>query len=392
VVGLGAAGSATAYHLAQRGASVLGIDRFSPPHAMGSTHGDTRITRQAIGEGDAYVPLVLRSHTLWRALEEETGQDLFTVTGALVVGDMNHTGRLHGKAAFVARTIEAARRFDIEHDVLSVSELRNRYPQLLGLRDESGYFEPGAGFLRPELCVRAQLQCAEMRGASLHRDERVLDWSAGPHGVTVTTDSSSYSADGLVITAGAWSPELIHSVELRDMLTVYRQVMPWFDVAAVHERYTPDVFPVFMWVLAEGGVMYGAPAVDGPYGGLKVAVEQFCEATAAESVDRHIAGSELRALHAAHVRNRLDGVGPGVVRAATCMYTCTPDFEFLVDRHPHADSVVVVSACSGHGFKHSAAIGEAVAQWVLEGHSDVDLRPFSAAGRHHGAPLSAEGH
>ncbi|MGH2888091.1 MAG: FAD-dependent oxidoreductase, partial [Solirubrobacteraceae bacterium] len=181
VIGLGAMGGAACRSLAARGASVLGIDRFSPPHDLGSTHGDTRITRLAIGEGQEYVPLARRSRELWRELERETGADLLTQAGVLILGPPS--------SRFLRETRLAARQYGIEHEDLTGAQIAPRYPMLaLGEQTETeAYFEPEAGFLRPEAAVAAQLRLARRDGAQLRLGERVLRWSASADGVSVTT-------------------------------------------------------------------------------------------------------------------------------------------------------------------------------------------------------------
>ncbi len=149
VVGLGAMGSAAMYQLAKRGSRVLGIDQFSPPHTRGSTHGETRITRQAIGEGEEYVPLVLRSNEIWREIERETGEILFTANGGLIIGDLQATNGNHGSKNFLLQTIAAAKVHGIAHEILDCDALKRRFPQFHFKGNETGYYEPGAGFLRP---------------------------------------------------------------------------------------------------------------------------------------------------------------------------------------------------------------------------------------------------
>ncbi len=375
VVGLGAVGAATAYQLAKRGAVVLGIDKFSPPHTYGSTHGDTRITRQAIGEGGAYVPMALRAHDLWREIETASGQELLTVTGGLILGKRGVSGSTHGKGDFVQRTIAAAAEFHIDHDVLTAQDMQSRFPQLQSLSDEVGYFETGSGFLRPERCVAAQLSLAQQHGATLHLNETVVSCNPARGGVAVTTQTEYYEANHAVIAVGPWVQRFFAGSP--DLFTVNRQVMTWFDVSSAYERYAPAVFPIFVWDRGDDGLMYGFPAIDGPQGGLKVATEQFHDATDPEQVQREAGEDEVAAMYEGNVHGRLVGVGPRCVRAVTCLYTCTPDFDFVIDHHPASEAMFVVSACSGHGFKHSAAIGEAMAQWVLEGGSALDLSAFS---------------
>ena len=160
-------------------------------------------------------------------------------------------------------------------------------------------------------------------------------------------------------------------------LRVLRQVLFWFDVPQRIERFAPERCPVYIWELQTGTqVIYGFPAVDGARGGVKIATEQYDAETTPDSIARAVSDDEIRAMHAHYVAPYLPDLSPVCVRAATCLYTVTPDAGFVIDRHPQNDSVIVVSACSGHGFKHSAAIGEALAELVLDGASRMDLEDF----------------
>ena len=138
VIGLGAAGAATLYQLARRGVRAVGIDRFSPPHVYGSTHGDTRITREAIGEGEAYTPLVRRSHAIWRELEAETGADLLTQCGGLIIEAAGGGAAGHHRHEFLASTIACANRYHVKHELLSAADVAGRFPQFALDGDEFG--------------------------------------------------------------------------------------------------------------------------------------------------------------------------------------------------------------------------------------------------------------
>ena len=376
VVGLGAVGSASLYQLARRGARVVGIDRFRPPHDRGSSHGESRITRQAIGEGEEYVPFVLRSHEIWRELEADTGEGLLFQVGGLLLGAASADARHHGQADFVARTIDAARHCRIAHEVLQVEEVQKRFPQLKLVGDEIGYYEPGAGLLRPERCVAAQLDRARALGAVERTAETVMRIVPGPRDVEVATDRGLYTAAQVVVTAGAWLPTLLGG-PFAKLLRVYRQVLCWF-APDEPSAFAPGAFPIFIWIHGAGpvGYFYGIPVVSE---GVKLATEQFAETTDPDRVARSVSPAEIASLYATHVRGRLVGIGDRCLRAETCLYTVTPDSRFLVDRHPDSERIVVASPCSGHGFKHSAALGEALAELVLSGRSRLDLAPFSLA-------------
>jgi sarcosine oxidase len=375
VIGLGAMGSAACYQIAKRGANVIGIDRYSPPHNLGSTHGDTRITRLAIGEGEWFVPFALRSHEIWRELESETGADLLTTTGGLIMtSESEHS--LHGNYTFLETTIAAAEKFGIEHRVLNAREIAEEFPQFELSGDERGYFENEAGFLRPENCVATHLDLAERLGAKIHRNEQVIELEKNGNDVDVITNKGSYSTPQVIVSAGPWVSEFIQSVP-PGLFKVYRQVLYWFDVSQAYESYTLERFPIFIWSFGRwrDDYVYGFPAVNGSRGGLKVASETYELATSPEVVDREVSIEESSKMYDAYVDRKLKGVGSRCVKSAVCLYTVTPNSNFVIDRLD--ENVILASPCSGHGFKHSAAIGETLADLALTGKTTIDIAPFS---------------
>ena len=377
IVGLGATGSAAAYQCAKRGLRVLGIDQYAPPHTLGSSHGDTRITRKAIGEGDAYVPLVLRSNEIWREIEREAGAKLITLTGGLWISSPARQAETH-VANFFDNTVNAARRFSIEHQVLTAGDIRARFPQFNVRDNEVGYFEPDAGYLRPEACVAAQLQLAGRRGAELRTGERVESFHEAGAAVTVMTDRGVHRAKQLVVCAGPWVRRFLPP-SLASLFTVTRQVVYWFEADAPRERYEAPAFPTWIWELQDRkNVIYGTPAIDGS-ASVKVATEQYAAATTAETVAREVDDAQKRAMHERLVAPYLPEVSARCTRAATCLYTATPDFHFVVDRLPGHPAVLLASPCSGHGFKHSAAVGEILAELVADGRSRIRAGPFALA-------------
>jgi sarcosine oxidase len=371
VIGLGAMGSATCLQLAARGASVLGIDRFHPPHAYGSTHGDTRITRIAIGEGEEYVPLVRRSHELWRQIEQQAGVELLTITGGVVLAPAG--------SKFLSRTRACAIRYGIAHEDLRAAELAERFPMFATGPDTEGYYEPEAGYVRPEAAVRAQLELARRHGARLRLGETVERWTADAAGVRVETDAGAYAAERLVVCAGPWITDMFEAG--RDLFAVHRQLMYWFPIRQGYEHLRE--MPVFVWDLGgdtEGFVhldgFYGFPALDGPAGGVKVATESYERTATPDGLQHPATPEQATAMYRRCIAPFLAWLGPDPVRSVSCLYTNTRGSRFVIDRHPEHDSVLLVSACSGHGFKHSAAIGEAAAQLVTEGASALHLSSF----------------
>ncbi len=227
VVGLGALGSAVLYQLARRGVRAIGIDRYDPPHALGSSHGESRITRLSVGEGEAYAPLVRRSHVLWREIEAEAGAELLLQTGWLLVAPQGGAARHHGKTDFMARTISVARRFDVPHEVLDSDGIAARFPQFNVRADAVGFFEPGAGLLFAERCVATQIRLAREQGAIVRTGERVGTIRQEGDSVAVVTDRGSIRANRVVVTAGPWLAGLMRG-RFGALAKPYRQVLHWF--------------------------------------------------------------------------------------------------------------------------------------------------------------------
>jgi sarcosine oxidase len=376
VIGLGAMGSATLYQLAKRGVKAVGIDRFAPPHDQGSTHGETRITRQAIGEGEVYVPLALRSNEIWKELEAETGERLLTQSGCLIVEGAGPVSNGTIRSAFLSRTQKAAIAYNIPHEIIDAAEIRRRYPQFTPREDEIGYFEPGGGYLNPERCVAVQLERARALGAVTRLGTRVLSIAPEGEGVRVVTDQGDVLAGQAIVSAGAWAPSLLGAPFDR-LLAPSRQVMYWFEVGPDYAQHWAGS-PVFIWSHGSNpnDFFYGFPSLDGS-NTIKTAGEQYDAFVHPDQVERTVTPAEAAVMHGEHLAGRVQGLRPGARRAVTCLYTVTPDSNFLIDRHPRSGRILVASPCSGHGFKHSAAIGEVVAQCAVEGTSTIDISAFA---------------
>jgi len=376
VVGLGAMGSASVYRLAERRNRVLGIDQFRVPHDYGSTHGESRIIRQAIGEGEQYMPLVLRSYELWRDLEKETGQQLLTTTGGLIMEPEKSDIVAHGRHNFLAQTISCANKFSIRHEILETKEIKARFPQF-AITNELGYFEYDTGYLRPKLCVEAQLELAKSYGATVQMNEKVT--SITPHGnfgITVTTDRSVYEAEKLVLSAGPWVAQFLPT-DYADIFKVYRQVMYWFKIKHdARPTFSSKRFPIFIWIFEKGGDFgfYGFPTLDGKT--IKIAGEQYSVSTSPGNVERIVSKEEAGAAYLRYVQDRFPGLSDVCETAVSCLYTTTPDSHFVIDFYPGNDRIIIASPCSGHGFKHSAAIGEVISELVTMGKSKIDINSF----------------
>jgi sarcosine oxidase len=378
VIGLGAMGSATLYQLARRGVKALGIDRFHPPHDQGSTHGETRITRQAIGEGEFYVPMAMRSHEIWKDLEAETGERLLVQSGCLIVDAVKPAERGHIHVAFLDRTRRAAEKYGISHEMLSADDIRRRFPQFTPCEDEVGYFEPGGGHLDPERCVTVQLNRAQALGAVTQLGTRVLAIKPEGAGVRIVTDRGDFHAGQAVVSAGPWADELLGAPFDR-LLAPARQVMHWFEIEPGWAD-TWETSPVFIWLHGPrpSDFFYGFPSLRGT-NTVKTAGEQYDSFTRPDEIKRIVAPDEARAMRDIHLKGRVQGLSTKTEKSATCLYTITPDSHFLIDHHPETDRILVVSPCSGHGFKHSAAIGEIVSQRVIAEEVSLDMSAFTLA-------------
>ena len=371
VVGLGAFGAAVAYQAATLGLDVVGFDRHHPPHEFGSSHAETRVTRLAVGEGSQYVPFARRSHEIWREVGAATDTVLLHDHGGLIIAPAGASDDERW-GNFVEDTAEVAAGAGLDFEQMSPAESRARFPNFLVADDEAVGREPTSGTVMAEHAIDAQLRLARAAGADLRFGSTVSGLGRSDGRPVVRTDGGDVAAHHVVIAAGAWAPDF-HDA---DRLRVTRQVVYWFEAHDL-EAWRPDHVPFVIWArrsIDEYLGAFGAPR--GGIPGVKVLGEQFVDPTAPEAVDRTVSPAEVAAFYERMVEPRLAGLTPNCVKAAVCLYTNTPDDHFLIDAHPEHPDVTVVSACSGHGFKHSAAIGEALAQRVA-GQDHLDLAPFS---------------
>jgi sarcosine oxidase len=342
---------------------------------LGSSHGDTRITRLSVGEGAQYVPIVRNSHRIWRELEALSGESLFEQSGLLVLTSRDDFDP-SDETDFTLRTIGLAQTYGIEHEVLDAVQIRQRFAQFSQVVDSAiGYYEPGGGFVRPERCIDVQLRLAEQHGATLYKGETVTHISSDEQGVTVTTDRRTLQADKLVVSAGNWAGDLLGAPFDR-LLSVYRQALYWFELDPEADWVGASPTFIFTHGRGEGDTNYGFPALPGE-GSLKLATAQYHTVSTPDTLDRTVSAAQEREMYEQQVQGRIAGVTRTVVKSAVCAYTVTPDHHFIIDEHPALQHTLVVSPCSGHGFKHSAALGEAFAQWCIRGSSDLDLSSFS---------------
>ena len=350
VVGVGGMGSAALYHLARRGQRVLGLERFTVPHELGSSHGVTRIIRLAYYEDPAYVPLLRRAYELWRELESSAGERLLHITGSVDAGEGIFEGSLRSCVEH-----------DLPHEVLSGAELGRRYPGYRLPDDIDALLQPDGGFLLPERCIETHAREARRLGAELRETERVLGWEPAGDGVRVETDRGAYEAARIVLCAGAWSEQVARLD--RGLVTAERQVLGWFHP---HEPQLFDAsrFPVFNLVVPEGR-WYGFPVFGIP--GFKIGkYHHRGETVDPDDFDREPNREDELLLHDFVARYFPAGAGP-TSSLETCLFENSPDEHFLLDAHPDCPQAIVGAGFSGHGFKFCSVVGEILAELALDG-------------------------
>ena len=368
VVGLGVAGSAAARELARRGLDVVGIDRFGPDHRRGSSHGESRLFRLLYHEAPHYVPLLRRAREGWTELEEEAGRELLLETGGLAVGPPG--GQL------VAGCLATAAEHGLAFEQLPAAEVGRRFPAFEVGAEQRALLDPAAGVLRADRCVDAFRSAARRGGAELRFGERLRGWSPGRDDLAVETDEGVLRAGALVLATGGWTADLLEeSAAVRPPLVVERQCLHRFPAPA-GGAFGPERFPVFLLERGEddGPMAYGVPDLGR---GVKVALHHDGERSARpEDLRRRIDPEE-----AARARRAVDGLLPGLgtspVDSQVCLYTDTPDRDFLIDRlQTEGPPVVVASGFSGHGFKFAPAVGGIAADLLNGQVPDVDTTPF----------------
>ena len=359
VLGVGGVGSAALYHLARRGLRVLGLDRFSPGHDRGSSHGGTRIIRQAYFEHADYVPLVLRAWELWAELGQRSGEPMFEEVGLLQVGPP--------EGDVVKGILGSARKHALDVEELDAGDIVRRWPGFRVPKGMVGVYERRAGYLHVERCVLAHVAEAVAAGAELACDRTALSWRSEGSGIAVSTDREEICASKLVIAAGPWAAELLADFAVR--LEVLRK--PVFWLATRDDSYRPARgCPCYLYELPEG-IFYGIPQLDGR--GVKVAEHTAGRAVADPLyVDRDLNADD---------RNRVTRFAAEYLPHATdevrdhsvCMYTMTPDRHFIIDHHPSFPQVIIVAGLSGHGFKFVPVLGEVAADLVIDGTTTLPI-------------------
>lgn len=363
VVGVGGMGSAATYHLARRGLDVLGLERFDVPHMQGSSHGITRIIRQAYYEHPSYIPLIERAYELWDDLAEETGRDVIHRTGSIDAGPEDNVVFTGSK--------ESCEQYDIPHEVLTGKALNERFPGYNLPEDYKGVYQPDGGFVVPEQAIVGHAEAAMAEGADIRARQRVQGWEAtSDDGVRVETADGSHEADRLVLAAGAWNYKFVDALE--GLAVPERQVLAWFQPESP-ALYRPDEFPVWNLSVPEGR-FYGLPIYDVP--GMKLGkYHHRDEDVDPDDWDREPNAEDERLLREFAEKYFPEGTG-STMRLATCMFTNSPDEHFILDTLPEHPQVTVGAGFSGHGFKFASVIGEILADLTADGDTDHPIEMF----------------
>jgi sarcosine oxidase len=365
IIGLGAMGSATAWHLARRDKSVLGLEQFAAGHEHGSSHGESRIIRLAYFEHPSYVPLLRAAYRLWGDLEEQSGEAILTRTGILECG-------ISG-SRIVAGSLEASRLHAIPHDILDAKAIRARFPAFDPGHDWQGVFQPDGGFLRPEKAIAAMRTEARKAGAELYHHCPVLGIEASGQSVRVRLAEETIEAESVIVSAGAWMHRLLP--EFKHHVSLVRRVLGWFEPRDP-ALLTPDRFPVFL-METEDDAPYGFPDFAGTgfkcashWSGGPIAEPEEIGGPMTAAEEKHLSDILKRYIPAA--------AGP-LLASKPCIYTKTPDEDFLIDLHPQDRRIVIASPCSGHGFKFASVIGEILADLATKGETTHDISRFALA-------------
>lgn len=363
VVGLGAMGAAALYHLARRGRRVIGLERATAGHEGGASHGESRIIRLAQFENPAYTPLVERAWTLWDDLGRAGGEELILRTGMLEGGRPG--------TPIVEGSLRAARENGLPHEVLTTAETRARFPAFDLPADWTIVFQPEAGLVRADRAMQLHMAGARAAGAQVREGVAVQAIApAGPAVRLTVADGAKIEAESVILAAGGWMGDLVP--ELAPWLTVTRQVLCWFEPSRPADA-GPDRMPVFVFE-DEAEALYGFPDFIGT--GVKAASHRLGRVLPAAGDGRQDAVEADAAPIADALARLIPGAAGPLKALKTCLYTSTPDEEFIIDRHPGDPRIILCSACSGHGFKFASAFGELLAQMTERDGIPAAFRAF----------------
>lgn len=365
VIGAGSMGAAAGYYLANQGKKTLLLDSYNPPHDLGSHHGEKRLIRYAYGEGSYYVPFVLRAAELWRKVEQLTRQTLFIETGVVNIGPQEEP--------FIQNVIASAHKFQLPLEVYNAEQANKKWPGIQLPDHFIACYEPAAGILKTDVCIEAYLQLAITAGADLQQNSRVVKIDAKPEMVTIYTENGNqYTANSIVLSAGAWNNDLLALLDLELPIRPIRKTFAWYE--AEDTLFNEQRFPGFVFQIGDAG-FYGFPSING--GGLKVGRHDL-----GQDINPHeekIPFGEVpgdREELSTFLQTFMPQVG-SLKYGKTCMYSMTPDENFIIDTHPTYKNIAIAAGFSGHGFKFARAVGEALSELATVGKSTIDLSAFA---------------
>ena len=366
VLGLGANGSSALYHLSKTNKTVIGIDRFTPPHTFGSSHGESRIIRQAYHENTFYVPFLKEAYNYWYQLEKEANKILLLKTGGIMLGDEN--------ASVVKGSQLSAETHNIAYEYLNYKELKKRFPAFKPSESTVGVLESEAGILFPEECIKTYLEQAQKNGADLKFNELVLNIKPNRDSVEVTTTEGTYHAEKLIVSAGAWTTQLLPEVHLP--LTVERQVLYWFKNLNLTQQANlmPQNLPVYIWEYAPDKMFYGFPDLGN---GIKIAHHHAGDRIKPDDLSKHVSDDEITGMK--QLAGEYINIDAAFNYSAVCMYTNTPDENFIIDYYPGNKNIIIASPCSGHGFKFSSLTGKILSDMATDETPVPDISLFRIA-------------
>ena len=362
IIGAGAMGSAAAYHLSKTGKKILILDRFNPPHNLGSSHGQSRIIREAYFESPVYVPLVQQAYKLWYQLEKESNKKLLLKTGGLMLGMPN--------SKVVQGAMQSAIEHQLPYEYLNCHEIKKRFPGFNPTEETVGIYEQNAGILFPEECIQTNIELAKKANTDFRFNEVVTNVIANNNEVEIITGKEKYKAEKVIISAGAWLNQLLPELQLP--LKITRQVLFWLKCRKEDvKKYLAENFPVYIWQKEQAKIFYGFPDLGE---GIKIAIHHGGKTTTADTIDRNVYEEEIDEILTI-VKTYL-GIDATLKSTAVCMYTNTPDEDFIIDYHPDHRNIIIASPCSGHGFKFSSAIGKLLCEMALEQPLNFDISVF----------------
>jgi len=362
VVGSGSVGAAAGFYATQAGLSVLMIDSAHPPHSQGTHHGETRLIRHAYGEGERYVPLVLRAQTLWDELERQSGERIMHRSGILNLAPIT--------SSFIQNVIDSARAWQLDVKILQADEVRARWPQFTVPDDYIGVYEPNSGFLKCEQAVRSWVQLAEQAGCAQLFNCPVTEIGRDGDLQQVTTSDGIFRARKLLVSAGTWVSQLVADLPVAPV----RKVFAWYQADG---RYSENnKFPGFTVEMSDGSHFYGFPADNNA---LKVGRHdggQLMQTPADRKPFGSIAVDGNESFN--FLRKFLPGVGV-CLHGEACSYDNTPDEDFIIDTLPGEPNRLIITGLSGHGFKFASVLGELASEFAQNKPFSFDIAPFSLA-------------